>query len=658
MAESILRRSKQAKTPVFTIASAQLAMRHNDWTEALNCWNNVRLQSPDCVPAYLGVAKALCALKRLDEAGAVLADARKHFPAHADVAIAEARLVHERRDWPSALQHWNFVRERFPDEAQAYFGAGVALWELGRLDEAEGLFGAAWERFPDRPAIATSYARLAQRRRDWSEALRRWESARERFPVAAEADIRLSQTMERFPEHPGAAAARAELAQARNDWPEAWRRWREVHRRFPSIQLPSSMLVRAAKLSPEEKDDIDDIDALIGEARERFPTRSSVAIAYANLAQSRRDLPEALRRWEYIHDRFPDLADGPLGMARTLRDLGRFDEADKLYVAIRDRFPDRYHLAREYITIAIRRRDWQEAVRRHQVASEQFANFLPPRIFAGMVTNLAKLDDIDRLAETSASDGNWQSDDAHSAIRAPFTVLGDRGQAFDNNGAEIGQLMMNFESMGNNCEFGLVQRHYGAEPISLLRWSGTPPLLLAEAIAAGFEGFGQPQNTELQIRYKEYHLVDVRFQTRTHTFVHEGDVDEEKFYQMMTRRLQYLSRKFIEDLTNAEKIFVYRSSNFVIEEVSTLHRAMRSYGKCALLFVDRASAASTVTRLADGLFLGGMDRFLDGGDEKLYYDGWVSICRQAYNLWDGRSSVPAPPTEGREWSPNRSVDGS
>src|SRR5665213_1038143 len=234
MAESILRRSKQAKTPVFTIASAQLAMRHNDWTEALNCWNNVRLQSPDCVPAYLGVAKALCALKRLDEAGAVLADARKHFPAHADVAIAEARLVHERRDWPSALQHWNFVRERFPDEAQAYFGAGVALWELGRLDEAEGLFGAAWERFPDRPAIATSYARLAQRRRDWSEALRRWESARERFPVAAEAhigaivalremgrldeaEIRLSQTMERFPEHPGAAAARAELAQARND---------------------------------------------------------------------------------------------------------------------------------------------------------------------------------------------------------------------------------------------------------------------------------------------------------------------------------------------------------------------------------------------------------------------------------------------------------
>src|SRR5665213_202070 len=243
MAESILRRSKQAKTPVFTIASAQLAMRHNDWTEALNCWNNVRLQSPDCVPAYLGVAKALCALKRLDEAGAVLADARKHFPAHADVAIAEARLVHERRDWPSALQHWNFVRERFPDEAQAYFGAGVALWELGRLDEAEGLFGAAWERFPDRPAIATSYARLAQRRRDWSEALRRWEIVRERFPDEAQAYL-------------GAGVALWELGR------------------------------------------LDEAEGLFGAAWERFPDRPAIATSYARLAQRRRDWSEALRRWE------------------------------------------------------------------------------------------------------------------------------------------------------------------------------------------------------------------------------------------------------------------------------------------------------------------------------------------------------------------------
>jgi hypothetical protein len=32
-----------------------------------------------------------------------------------------------------------------------------------------------------------------------------------------------------------------------------------------------------------------------------------------------------------------------------------------------------------------------------------------------------------------------------------------------------------FENLGGNCEFGLVQRHFGAEPLSLLRWTATPP---------------------------------------------------------------------------------------------------------------------------------------------------------------------------------------
>jgi hypothetical protein len=54
-----------------------------------------------------------------------------------------------------------------------------------------------------------------------------------------------------------------------------------------------------------------------------------------------------------------------------------------------------------------------------------------------------------------------------------------------------------FRSFGDNCEFGLVQREVGAEPIDLLRFAGlyipTGHLaVLTDAITKGFEGLGQP----------------------------------------------------------------------------------------------------------------------------------------------------------------------
>jgi hypothetical protein len=44
------------------------------------------------------------------------------------------------------------------------------------------------------------------------------------------------------------------------------------------------------------------------------------------------------------------------------------------------------------------------------------------------------------------------------------------------------QLMLRFEALGQNCEFGVVQRHYGAEPLGLLRFSSTPLHLLVAAL--------------------------------------------------------------------------------------------------------------------------------------------------------------------------------
>ena len=47
-------------------------------------------------------------------------------------------------------------------------------------------------------------------------------------------------------------------------------------------------------------------------------------------------------------------------------------------------------------------------------------------------------------------------------------------------------MLLRFESIGSDCEFGAVQRRYGAEPLGLLRWNDVDILSLEQALAACF----------------------------------------------------------------------------------------------------------------------------------------------------------------------------
>jgi tetratricopeptide (TPR) repeat protein len=67
-------------------------------------------------------------------------------------------------------------------EPAAYLGAGNALREAGRHDEAEFTLAQAAEQFPEHEQIAIARAWLANARRDWPTAISRWESFRVRFP--------------------------------------------------------------------------------------------------------------------------------------------------------------------------------------------------------------------------------------------------------------------------------------------------------------------------------------------------------------------------------------------------------------------------------------------------------------------------------------------
>ena len=201
------------------------------------------------------------------------------------------------------------------------------------------------------------------------------------------------------------------------------------------------------------------------------------------------------------------------------------------------------------------------------------------------------------------------------------------------------QLMMRFESLGENCEFGLAQRRCGAEPLGLLRFASAPLPALLSGLRGRFEGMGEPDRIEIQVseNQQEYLVVDKCFGFLYHPWVLVGEAEPEDIRRREAKRLPFLRRKLIEDLEEGNKIFVYRGMHRLPQPlVLRLVAALRAYGPTTLLWVEQEEPehpAGTVERVATGLLKGYIDRFAPAENaHALSLDCWVTICRSALKL--------------------------
>jgi hypothetical protein len=218
--------------------------------------------------------------------------------------------------------------------------------------------------------------------------------------------------------------------------------------------------------------------------------------------------------------------------------------------------------------------------------------------------------------------------------------------------------MMRFESLGESCEFGLVQRRCEAEPLGLFRFASAPLPKLLAALGADFAGFGEPEalDVELSANGREYMIKDKRFSLLYHAWVMAGEMTPEEVHQREIRRLPLLIRKLREDLTEAEKIFVYHGMGRLggADDALPLMMVLRRYGPSTLLWVELADAdhpAGTVEQAGAGLLKGYIDRFAPGEDAyDLSLDCWIAICREAWRLHhSGIDARPAAATQIREF---------
>lgn len=230
-----------------------------------------------------------------------------------------------------------------------------------------------------------------------------------------------------------------------------------------------------------------------------------------------------------------------------------------------------------------------------------------------------------------------RSDLAHALLHptARSAIMSsERGRPSD------AELAVAFESLGNDCELGFVQRQMGAEPIGMLRFAGMPLVHLVRGLQLNFEGLADEPSFRLETDgYSELIGVDDRYKLEYHTAKYRPDADPVSLRPSEMMRQKYLAKKLMEDLEDAEKIFVVKDRyGLPSDHLLMLKDAVQARGSGVLLWVDVADEghpAGSAEVIMTGLMEGYLDRFADlpEGPHTTSLDSWRMMLGNAHALW-------------------------
>ncbi len=486
----------------------------------------------------------------------------------ADALAQEAQRHVKTRHWDQALEGWERLKAFFPNDLRGYRGSSDALQQLGRHREADIVLERGMAVDPNDLAIASDHAWLATRLRAHVEALQRWEAVMNRHPEDAVSYIGFAVVL----------------------------------RSLKRMRLAETVLIAA---------------------RTKFPLSTRIAVDLARIAEADDRLDEALDRWRDVMANFPNSTAGYVGAAEALRKLRRTDEALEIVEGVVERFPASYELAFQLAAIATQRGCWEEALEHWASIAQRFPD--NPEVARQVAHGIGEVELGRRLRRL----------DDEQVAAAAITPMASPQATPDVAVEPTLELLDKFENIGFDCEFGLVQRQLRLEPLSLLRWAGSSLRGLIKAFEQDFDGLGDASRTSMEIRQGEYVYGSREYEMILHTFIREADADRDTLFKTLCQRMAFLRRKFLEDLSDARKILVYKASSELNDQLmERLFQATRRLGPNRLMVVKVEEVdvhdPCWLQPMHDGLAVGYRPLVPNRPDEwKLLQKSWISLCEMA-----------------------------
>lgn len=199
------------------------------------------------------------------------------------------------------------------------------------------------------------------------------------------------------------------------------------------------------------------------------------------------------------------------------------------------------------------------------------------------------------------------------------------------------ELVLQFESLGDNCELGLVQRRLGAEPLGMFRFAGAPVGHLMRAMRARFEGMADPAHVRVQPENGEYMIRLTKYDFIYHADVKVGGADPEALHKQQTRTVRFLADKLVADLEAPTKTLVFRQNEpLAANDLVDLRMAVADYGPSVLLWVQEARPGhppGTVVVADDTLMVGYVSRLATRENvPDLDLPSWLTMLRRAHAM--------------------------
>jgi tetratricopeptide (TPR) repeat protein len=572
--------------PELLVQHASVAHARQDWAVAARRWEVARVRQPDKTFGYLVGAQCLRSLGQIDAAEALLRAAVERFPDDAAPLVEFAWTAHLRRNWATAFDRWEEVRARFPNALGRYTGAGQALRQLGRLDEAEALLGAGVAAFPNEPGPLNEYASLAHQRRDWPEAVRRCARLREVTP----------------------------------DSPAGYQGGVEALRQAGQLEAAA---------------------ALLTEAVSRLPEHVAMLSEYASNVQVRLDWEAVARRCEQLRKDAPDRLEGYTASARALREAGQSAAAEAMLEDAMRRFPHRQEPFLDYADAATRRGDWDVALQRLSEARRRFPDALAVLKAMHEAELRSGFEDPDHASQQAPAAVRPNAANANADMReivAAFASLGGEPR-----GCEFGEAQRYYGAEPLDLLRWTEVRPAGLTDALERRFEGIGDPQQTEVFAHQFR-----EQWLYVVRDRRYGMTSHTYISRDEAPQDKVAAQTCRRMQYLRRKLiddleaankVFVYRTVMGNLSDAELDRLHAAIRRYNNDTTLLY----------VRYTDAAHADGTVEVARPGLLIGYLDRFgaLPSGQlVDVPFASWATLCRKAYRLWHaGATRGEADPTE-------------